>query len=125
MKNVLKQYKWILTLWILCGLCHVSGAYAYDRVAQPELWEYKPVFSEDVRPAYQFQSTSPYSSVVGNTAIGSQVQGMPRRNTTDSWGEPEDDPIGVLPNPTPVGEPLIMLVLAVLFMLARRRKSKA
>lgn len=43
----------------------------------------------------------------------------PRRGP---WDPPEDDPIGVLPDPQPVGEPLILLLLATLFILFKKKR---
>jgi hypothetical protein len=43
-----------------------------------------------------------------------------RYNNTNPWGDEwnpeEDDPIGVLPDYAPVGEPFVLLALAVLYI---------
>ena len=39
----------------------------------------------------------------------------------DTWDDPdEDDPVGVVPE-TPIGEPLILLLFALLFIVYKRR----
>ena len=127
MKMKLNQYKWILVLWMMCGSATISCAYAYDRSAQSASWGYRPVYtttnsteeaytlSSDVYPTYEFQSTSPYSSVVGKSVRRSGKDG----GVIGEWpsGDPEDDPIGVLPDKLPIGEPFILLALALLYIL--------
>ena len=44
----------------------------------------------------------------------------PRRGP---WDPPEDDPIGVLPDPQPVGEPLILLLFAAFYIVYRKHKK--
>ena len=120
MKMKLNQYKWILVLWMMCGSATISSAYAYDRSAQSASWGYRPVYtttnsteeaytlSSDVYPTYEFQSTSPYSSVVGKSVRRSGKGG----GVIGEWpsGDPEDDPIGVLPDKLPIGEPFILIL---------------
>ncbi|MBR2266196.1 MAG: hypothetical protein IJ882_05935, partial [Paludibacteraceae bacterium] len=71
--------------------------------------------SSDVYPTYEFQSTSPYSSVVGKSVRRSGKDG----GVIGEWpsGDPGDDPIGVLPDKLPIGEPFILLALALLYIL--------
>lgn len=140
-------YIWLLMAWMLCGCgCMVSSAYAYDQNAQSASWGYKPVntaiptkgtlpdngrysrtyspvFDQDVSPTFNFQSTSPYSSPVGSASSGMTTQSGPRRASGFSWDDPEDDPIGVLPN-IPVGEPLVLLMMALLYVLYRMHKRR-
>lgn len=127
-----------MTVWILCGICHTASAALYDRSAQSASWGYQPVstatlpssarvMDEYEYPAFKFQSTSPYSAPVGSASSGMTTQNSPRRSTGFSWDDPEDNPVGVVPNPAPVGEPLILLAMASLYValliLWRRRKS--
>lgn len=85
---------------------------------------FNTTFSEDVGTDYSFRSTSCLAPV-DNTPAYSAPQSRPRREW--SWSEPTDNPIGTVTNPTPVGEPLILLVMASLYValliLRRRRKS--
>lgn len=82
---------------------------------------YTPQFSGDICPSYHFQSTSPYRSV-SEQSFGFTILSEPLRDNI--WGEeetvdPEDNPIGVLPNPTPIGEPLVLLLFAVLYLVVK------
>ena len=77
------------------------------------------------KPTYQFSSTSPYlnASNMGGVRITMSGDDVMR----SGWGNPNDDddedlPIGTTPV-TPIGEPLVLLALAVLyiaFILFRR-----
>lgn len=162
-----KIYRWLLVVFVLCGLCHTAGAaYAYDRSSA---WGYAPVYSEtqtrgaftvfsskatvasygpgaggvvsaatystggsrshsyapafnqNAVPAFRFQSTSLHTSSKANTSAGVTMQKAP-----SSWGDPEEDdnPIGVVPDPQPIGEPLILLAFALLYLGARRLKRQ-
>ena len=119
----------LLILWTLT----VSSAMATQRVTPP---------------SYQFQSTSAYSSVVGQSAFTTSAVSAPYSaapNITvlrraeewtpgswdgegegDEWGDPSGElPTGVLPNPAPVGEPMVLLLMALLYALGHyfaRRK---
>jgi len=115
--------KKMILLLVFC-LCTLSPALATRRA---EL------------PTYQFQSTSTCSSVVGSSAfmtttVYTPYSGAPtcspRRAKSwepddwgdgDDWGDPGDDdfPTGVIPNPTPIGEPLILFLFAMLYVLIR------
>jgi len=139
MKNRYKIFKWLFVAGIMCGGSHtLSTAYAYNQVTQPASWGYQSVntamttnrstsvkLSEDICPSYQFKPTSYYSSIVGTTSsTETYMNGGIRK--TDPWGDPEDDPIGVLPDPAPVGEPLILLLMALLYAICtiiRRSKN--
>lgn len=95
-------------------------------------------------PAYQFQSTSNCHSTVGNSSFTTTTVYAPysatpncgpRRTTVDpgssyndgdEWGDLNDDdlPTGVLPD-TPIGEPLVLLLMAVVyFLVATLRKRQ-
>ena len=78
---------------------------------------FNTTFSEDVLPDYSFRSTSSYAPT-SNAPAYSAPQSRPRREW--SWSEPTDNPIGTVTNPTPVGEPLILLLLAVLYAACMR-----
>ncbi|MBO4361803.1 MAG: hypothetical protein J5823_03350 [Paludibacteraceae bacterium] len=136
-------YKWLMTACVLCGLCHTVGnAYAYDRNAQSASWGYQSsafsvqqsafsspqsatLLGEEAYPAYNFQSTSSYSSSVGNTSGGMTVQRSPRRSSP--WDPPTDNPIGVVDNPEPIGEPWVLLLMAMAYiaiLYCRRKAAK-
>lgn len=96
----------------------LSPLWAYTPVAPPSAWQTTPVMSEDVRPNYQFQSTSAYATASGRstmTPVSSPAYASRPRRT--NWDDPEDeDALGVL---APVGEPLVLLVLAMLYLFKK------
>ncbi len=72
------------------------------------------------KPTYQFSSTSAYlnSSNVGGRGLLMSGGGMMRSvsdEKPDPFGEGEN-PIGTVDDPTPVGEPLVLLFFAIAFL---------
>lgn len=88
---------------------------------------YAPEFNQDVCPGYSFQSTSSFSSIIDDAASGVTMQKV-ARSSWNPWGIPDDDPIGVVPNPAPVGEPLVLILIALLYgiglHMSSRRRAK-
>lgn len=86
--------------------------------------------SDDVRPTYRFRSTSPYLNAAGKAVDGIEFHRPGQLRTEyDPFNPPDEDmPIGQLPTP-PVGEPLVMMLMAVLYIGFRawriRRQRKA
>ena len=127
--------KWLVMLWLLLVGGLLSPMAAYTRVAQPSVWQKKPTMSADVCPSYQFHSTSSYTLVVGQTSYTAepynpaQASGPNRVRKNDPWNdEPDDDdpyndPVGQVPDPAPVGEPWVLLLLAVLYIFYTKRKK--
>ena len=84
-------------------------------------------------PEYQFRSTSTCPPVVGYTDYTATEQYSPMANAPrpgqirrDSWKEePDDDPIGQT-TVSPVGDPLMLLLMAFLYLFNTkiRKKSK-
>ncbi len=124
MKGRLITYKWLTMVLLLC-CSTLSHAFTYEQPTQPASWERTITFSDDVQPSYNFRSTSPYSSIVGTTSYMSDGSGpiiSPRR--ANGWGSPSDDdnPIGTVSN-VPIGEPLVLLVLALLYIVLRKKPT--
>lgn len=122
-------YKWLLAACLLWGWI-TSSTWASSQAMQPAAWTTTPMMSEDVRPVYDFRSTSTVNPIVGTTSYTATPDFYPggtkgnRMRKSDPWGPPEDDPIGVLPDPAPIGEPLILLAMALLYFVWRRRKVR-
>ena len=85
---------------------------------------FNTTFSEDVRPDYSFRSTSSYAPASSAPVYSAPQNGPRRERSTFSWDEPDDNPIGTVTNPTPVGEPLILLLLAVLYAVILRLRAR-
>ena len=129
MKGRLTTYKWLTMVLLLC-CSTLSHAFTYEQPTQPASWERTTTFSDDVQPSYNFRSTSSYSPIVGTTSYMSDGSGpisSPRRTASyDPWDEPDDDPMGTASS-LPIGEPLILLVLALGYVICirlRMRKAK-
>lgn len=86
-----------------------------------------------VQPTYQFQSTSAFSiptrTTTTFTPLADQAANGPRsgriRKSGNPWEEDpgdDDNPIGVVPEP--IGSPLVLLVLAMLYLAVRIYRRK-
>ena len=123
-------------VWLLClGCLMPSAAYAYDRTPASASWGYQPLnstastrpnkpaykLSGDVYPAYRFRSTSPIANRQSPIAnYQSPIITGPYKSSEWNWGNPEDeDPIGVVPDPAPIGEPCLLFLLALLYLPIR------
>lgn len=127
MKNRFVRYVLIV---LLCGIGHIGAfAYGYDQNARSD-WGYQPVYnSGSTAPMYQFRTTSAYRNSFGDTESGSALlrASGPRRTSPFDWSE-DDDPIGTVPDPVPVGDTpwFLMLLLAagyIVFFSRKRRKA--
>lgn len=121
-------YILLIAFWLLSG-SRAAYAFTYEQASQPASWNSKTTFSDDMQPSYSFRSTSSYTPIVGSTSYlsdGSGEVGAPPRDARRSggWGVPDDDdnPIGTVPN-VPVGEPLVLLVLALLYIVLRKKPT--
>ncbi len=117
----MKMMKKMLLLLVFWG-CTVSSAWAFERTVQLS-----------TAPAYQFQSTSAYPSMTGGSTFASTTvyapcssapSSKPRRsegnyNPWDDSGDDEGNPSGqgVGEVDTPIGEPLVLLLMAVAYLL--------
>ena len=123
----LKIRKLVLIL-LLCGFCHTAAfAYGYDRNDQSKSWGYQPVYQStattsyvSAAPTYQFRTTSAYISASGGSEPYNPMSG-PRRGS--AWTTPgiDDDPIGTVPDPAPIGDApwLFLLLLAAGYTVCR------
>lgn len=107
--------KKMLLLLVFWG-CTVSSAWAFERTVQLS-----------TAPAYQFQSTSAYPSMTGGSTFASTANYTPysaapssgprRSETYNPFDEGEPTGQGVGEVDTPVGEPLVLLLMAVAYLL--------
>ena len=135
------RYTCIIALLVWAGV----SAFALPQTKQPSAWSTTYKTSKDLQPSYQFRSTSAYTSVVGEGNIfftskqekntpsiignipypsmayassGSKpLYSGPRRSPWDE--DPTDDPVGAVP----VGEPWILLIMAILYMVYKKAKT--
>ena len=120
-----KLYRWLFALWILIGCASAT----YAQTAPPAAWRTTPTLSTDMQPAYQFRSTSAYNPTVNVTVYtpgcSSPAPAGPKRAKKSIWDDDEEEGNpsgqGVGNVDTPVGEPLILLLFALLYMLIGKR----
>ena len=123
------QKKLIVLLFVFWG-CLLSSPVAFAQSGQIS-----------TPPAYQFQSTSTCPSAVGQSSFAtsrvyepgcSAPMSPPRRK--DAWnpwgeegeGDPTDEGIGLVN--TPIGSPLVLLMMAMIYLFVRftlRKRSEA
>lgn len=126
--------KWLITIWLMMGvLC--SPVRVFAQVSQPAAWTTTPTLSQDVRPAYQFHSTSAYTPIVGKTRYISAesynpiqpTQSAPQRHLRKGMDDedPDGQEIGLID--TPIGEipfAMIALMAGLYAILHKKRKKK-
>ena len=114
MQRRINRYIWIVALWLI-----LLGGFASPACA----------YTQTNLPTYNFRSTSAYAPMVGTSTYTVQVyapgasspmRGPRREGEYNPWDEEYDDegnpgglPVGQME--TPVGEPLILLVFALLY----------
>lgn len=135
MLRQLMTYKWVLIAWmmLLGGLLSPQGAYSQTMRSTSSVYS-STIDRQPFNPAattrpttYGFQSTSAYTAVVGSSAYSSTISspfaayspmGSPRKtsgyNPWDEDGDPSGEEMGVVN--TPIGEPLILLLFALLYL---------
>ena len=138
MKNRNILIRCVLMLWMVCGMCHTAAfAYGYAPNAQSKNWGYQPVYQStattsyvSAAPTYQFRTTSAYRNSFGDTESGSALlrASGPRRTSPWDWSD-DDNALGEVPDPAPVGDTpwLLMLLLAagyIAFRSIRRRVKR-
>lgn len=76
-----------------------------------------PSFGQGAQLSSYFRSTS-----ADELLSDYQYDGQGRNKVRSGWGRPEEDPIGVIPNP--IGEPFILLLMALLYVVWRRQRRQ-
>ena len=131
MQHRFHMIAWLFAIWMLCSIPSVHAA---SLASQPSAWRTTPTLSADVYPSCQFRSTSTCAMVVGATSYTSNQVYSPgakpsniRRGTGSGWSDPDDDDdentgVGVKPT-VPVGEPFILLLLAFLWIVYKKKRA--
>ena len=123
MKARNRIYKWLIALWLLMSCQPILCA--YQPATQPSAWRTTPTLSEDIRPAYQFQSTStfaPTTHVTVYTPGSGTPYGAPYRQRKGGIDDEEGDEVGLIN--TPVGEPWVLLLMALVFLIAKNGRFR-
>ena len=116
-------YIGLLTVWLLIGNHQTVASPSYQFRSTSSSLSSPEGRSGGVSTSYQFRSTSSYapSGRVQVYSVGAASPSVsPRRNDGSSWDWSDPgayDPIGQTPDPTPVGEPYILLLFAAIYAL--------
>ena len=120
------KYGLLLAVWLLLWGGLISPVFAYTQVAPPPAWQTTPVMSEDIRPTYQFRSTSSYMPTTGRGSaapVGAAYSSRPRRSSPwDEEGDPSGQGVGNVD--TPIGSPFILLIMALIYIAFIQIRTK-
>ena len=126
MQHLSNRHRWLIAAWLMLWGCMSSAFAVPAKDASWSQWATKNAAT--AAPEYQFRTTSIYISETSTSTATftpladkpSYSPSSPNRARKDLWdSEPTDDPIGVVPV-VPIGEPLILLVLAILYLCLRQ-----
>ena len=128
MKARNRIYKWLIALWLLMS-CQPALC-AFQSATPPAAWGTTPTLSMDREMAYQFRSTSAYT-LTTNTTVYAPGTSSPYGNTVkrarkggiDDEEDPGGDGTEIGQIPTPIGSPLVLLLMAVLYIFYAKRKK--
>jgi len=124
MQNKKRIYSWLIAVFLVLQGGSLSPVWAYAQVTPPSAWRTTPVMSEDVRPSYQFRSTSAFPTVSGRSTMAPvnapAYASRPRRSTIDE--EPDGEEVGVF---APVGEPFVLLLMAFIYFIWKKMSKKS
>ena len=135
MQRYNKTYKWFLTVLLLWSFT-VASAFTYTQPTPQATWSKTPTLSTDARPSYTFRSTSTCTPVVGRATYIStpgyaSTSNVPhgtiyRANPWDEEGDPDDNPIGVVDDPAPIGDTpwLLFALFALAYLTLRAYRTK-
>ena len=129
--------KWVVTAWFMLwgSVLSVTFAQNYGSLYRGNLSSPYVVYSGNnptMSPAYQFKSTSAYTFGVNDTytpEISEPFSAGPAKiGRRNMLGDPDDDGgdgygIGEIASQLPVGEPFVLLLMAFLYLLYRRKHS--
>ena len=92
---------------------------------------YTPATINNACPTYTFHTTSVYTTVVENpsfspVAVDPYSDPSPRGHIRrGGWDDPDDNELGVVDDPAPIGSPLlVLLALAVGYAIVRFRRKR-
>ena len=144
MQRSWRIYRRLFAMWLAIAGCMGTPALAQKygtlyKGATPHRTMYRQSVAEGACPTYQFRSTSAYSSSFSGSAYAPQVttpyathaagSSKPRRSSPwdedgdgyDEEGNPNGQEVGVMY--TPLGEPFILLLMALFYFLFKRKQK--
>ena len=136
MRREMKSYTWIAMTVMLVWSVALFSVNTYNKTDNSP-FRYTLVQGKTAPNAMQFRSTSAYPSVVGEsniffkegttTPVGSPTpyytpSRMRKGDIDEEEDDPQGDPQGYID--TPIGEPMILLLLALGYLLVKVERGK-
>jgi len=126
-----KIIQWALTAWFMllgCTSIAFGQTYGSPYKGHTSCRVIYPTGNSVTAPSYQFQSTSTLTSGLGNSVYATQVSepfaDRPSQSVRrNALGDPDENGIGEIPDPAPVGEPLILLGMAILYLIYKKKRN--
>jgi hypothetical protein len=130
------RHRWLITAWFLIMGCLLTVVYGqqYGTLYKGISTTYRSAYASvpaSSAPTYEFQSTSTYVESGSTYApvvsapfatLPGKMGGSMRKSMWD--GDPDDNELGTVDDPTPVGEPWILLLLALMYLIYTVYKKK-
>ena len=130
MKKRFAKYRNILLLWLLLTGSPICAVGTYTPATMPSSWTTTPTMSNDMQTVYQFRSTSSYVSSMNTRSTMITLYGRVGASSMRKagyWNEDgewvpgdNENPIGDVDPPAPVGSPFVLLALALAYVLKKR-----
>ena len=134
MQKTIYTYKWLLAVVLMLWGFSTAEATPYQSsYATNTAYRatYTPATINNACPTYTFHTTSVYTTVVENPSF-SPVAADPYSDPSPrghirrgGWDDPDDNELGVVDDPAPIGSPLLVLfALAVGYAIVRFRRKR-
>ena len=135
MRREMKSYTWIIMTVMLVWSVALFSANSSNGLKDTRPFHYTLVQGKTAPNAMPFRSTSAYPSVVGEsniffteettTPVGSPSPYYgPSRMRMDTWTDKPEDGTEVGMLDTPIGEPWVLLLLALGYLLVKVERGK-
>ena len=143
MQRVCAIHRWLIVVLVLLWGCvgvpvraQQYGTFKSTSCYRIHTTNDRLLTTNDQSPTtYRFRSTSAgtltvssiYTPQISDPFATSLTRNKAKRDGNPWDDEPgeDDDPIGVVPDPAPLGEPLVLLLFAFLFLLIKNKKRMA
>lgn len=132
------RHRWLITAWFLIMGCLLTVVYGQQYgTLYKGVSTYRSAYASvpaSSAPTYEFHSTSAYSSSLGMYTFTTKVYepfapspyvkaGIQRDGGLDGFDDEGENPIGEVTEP-PVGEPWILLLFALVYLIYTVYKKK-
>ena len=124
----INRFKGLIVLLAIVTGGVISPASASAQATAPASWSTTPSMS--TMPSYQFRSTSVYQPIVGQTPYTSTSSYAPFPSSApnrarQSWNDPDDNELGTVDDPLPIGEPIVLFLMAFLYFIWKKMSKNS